>query len=167
MGSEDRSIWRNSLRRIPVLPGRKPKIDGVIAKARAAITKSRRSLSPSPRGSVVGCCHRMGSGGYNHPDGARMPNWTGRPAGLDLAPEAELVACLKCEAWPMALKIVKPPWSSRPMIQFTYPKCHFCHGGRKARIPEAGLQLIPAPSAILLSSGGQDTTTRHSRAELC
>jgi hypothetical protein len=40
----------------------------------------------------------------------------------------------------------------------------FYHRGKKARIRETGLRLILAPPAILLSSGGQGTTTKHSRA---
>jgi hypothetical protein len=42
-----------------------------------------------------------------------------------LAADAVLIACPKCKAWPMAVSILKPSWSSRPMVQFTCPKCHF------------------------------------------
>jgi len=45
--------------------------------------------------------------------------------------DAVLIACPKCKAWPMALNIVKPSWSSRPMMQFTCPKCHFTTGAEK------------------------------------
>ena len=39
----------------------------------------------------------------------------------------------------------------------------FYHRGKKARIRETGLRLILAPPAILLSSGGQGTTTNVER----
>jgi len=69
----------------------------------------------------------------------------------NLAPDAVLIACPKCKAWPMALNIVKPSWSSRPMIQFTCPKCHFTSEAERHRYARSGLRLIPAPPALRVS----------------
>jgi transposase-like protein len=44
---------------------------------------------------------------------------------LNLAADAVLIACPKCQAWPMAANIVKLSWASRPTMQFTCAKCHF------------------------------------------
>jgi hypothetical protein len=43
----------------------------------------------------------------------------------NLAADAVLIACPKCQAWPMAVNIVKPSWALRPNMQFTCAKCHF------------------------------------------
>jgi ssDNA-binding Zn-finger/Zn-ribbon topoisomerase 1 len=58
----------------------------------------------------------------------------------NLAPDAVLIACPKCKAWPMALNIVKPSWSSRPMIQFTCPKCHFTSEAERQGYARSGLR---------------------------
>ena len=56
----------------------------------------------------------------------------------NLSPEAVLIACSKCEAWPMALNIVKPSWWSRPMIQFTCPRCHLTTEAEKGGYARPG-----------------------------
>ncbi len=42
--------------------------------------------------------------------------------------DAVLVPCPSCKAWPMAVNIVKPAWTSRLKLQFTCPKCGFSAG---------------------------------------
>jgi hypothetical protein len=61
------------------------------------------------------------------------------------AADAVLIACPKCQAWPMAVNIVKPSWSSRPMMQFTCAKGHFTSGqksGEWARLTVSQATLL-------------------------
>jgi hypothetical protein len=59
---------------------------------------------------------------------------------LNLAADAVLIACPKCQTWPMAANIVKPSWPSRPTLQFTCAKCHFASDQKS----EASLSGSPA-----------------------
>ena len=44
--------------------------------------------------------------------------------GQFVSPEALLVACPACKAWPMAITTRKS-WFPRPTVFFICPKCHF------------------------------------------
>jgi hypothetical protein len=72
----------------------------------------------------------------------------------NLAPDAVLIACPKCQAWPMAVNIVKPSWASRPTMQFTCAKCHFTSDQK------SGLRLsVRRP--FLISIAAELATARH------